>query len=72
MKLKRVVDPLIKAARGDACEVCLSRNQLQVEYDIDIDRMADMYDQEYPGNEVSNYLRVFLHSLLSFLLNIQL
>jgi hypothetical protein len=51
MKLKKVVDPLIRKARGYQCETCLSLSQLQVEYEIDIDRMAKLYDEEYVGDE---------------------
>eukprot|EP01035_Chromulina_nebulosa_P017310 gene17310-22851_t len=51
LKLKRIVDPLIKNARGSQCEQCLSRKQLQVEYEIDVDQMADKYDMEYPNND---------------------
>lgn len=49
--MKRVVEPLIKRARGTECEQCLSRKQLQIEYEVDIDTMADMYDNTYPGDE---------------------
>jgi hypothetical protein len=50
LKLRSIVDPLIRMARGDECELCLSRKQLQVEYEIDLDTMVQMYDQTYPGD----------------------
>jgi hypothetical protein len=50
IKLRNMVEPLIKRARGAQCEQCLSRKQLQVEYDVDIDKMGDMYDRTYPGD----------------------
>jgi len=51
IRLRGIVEPLIKRARGAHCEVCLSRKQLQVEYEIDVDAMADLYDKSYPGDE---------------------
>jgi len=45
------VEPLVKRARGATCEQCLSRKQLQIEYEVDIDKMGDMYDNAYPGDE---------------------
>eukprot|EP01006_Ploeotia_vitrea_P030746 TRINITY_DN63088_c1_g2_i1.p1 TRINITY_DN63088_c1_g2~~TRINITY_DN63088_c1_g2_i1.p1 ORF type:complete len:486 (+),score=-25.79 TRINITY_DN63088_c1_g2_i1:1-1458(+) len=51
LRLKQIVDPLIRKARGAECEQCLSRRQLQVEYEIDIDTMSRMYDNTYPGDE---------------------
>ena len=51
LRLKQIVDPLIRKARGAECEQCLSRRQLQVEYEIDVDTMSRMYDSTYPGDE---------------------
>ncbi len=51
MKLCAAVEPLIKRAHDAQCEVCLSRKQLQVEYEVDLDTMAVMYDRAYPGDE---------------------
>jgi hypothetical protein len=51
LKLRSVVDALIRKARGGECEQCLSRKQLQVEYEIDVDQMAQMYDNTFPGDE---------------------
>lgn len=51
MRLRNIVEPLIKRARGAQCEQCLSRKQLQVEYEVDLDTMASMYDKSYPGDE---------------------
>jgi len=48
LQLKDIVDPLIRRARGAECEQCLSRKQLQVEYDVDIEKMMAMYDKAYP------------------------
>jgi hypothetical protein len=50
IKLRGIVEPLIKRARGATCEQCLSRKQLQIEYEVDIDKMGDMYDNAYPGD----------------------
>lgn len=51
LRLKTIVEPLIRKARKEECELCLSRKQLHVEYDIDIERMISMYDFKYPGEE---------------------
>jgi hypothetical protein len=51
LRLKTIVEPLIRRARGAECEQCLSRKKLQIEYEIDVDTMADMYDRSYPGDE---------------------
>jgi len=51
LKLRSIVDPLIRKARGPECEQCLSRRQLQVEYEIDIETMSKMYDERYPDEE---------------------
>merc|ERR1711998_389200 len=51
LRLKSIVDPLIRKARGAECEQCLSRKQLQVEYDIDVDQMSLMYLKQYPEDE---------------------
>jgi len=51
LRLRNIVDPLIKRARGSQCEQCLSRKQLQIEYEVDVDKMAEMYDRTYPGDE---------------------
>jgi hypothetical protein len=51
MRLRNFVEPLIKRARGAQCEQCLSRKQLQVEYEVDLDTMSGMYDRTYPGDE---------------------
>lgn len=39
MKLKKLIDPYVRKARGYECERCLSRRQLQVEYDLNIDML---------------------------------
>ena len=51
MKLKKIVEPIISKSRVAECEQCLSRKQLQVEYEIDIDKMAEMYNAVYPGDD---------------------
>lgn len=51
LRLRNIVEPLIKRARGAQCERCLSRKQLQIEYEVDVDQMAAMYDRAYPGDE---------------------
>jgi hypothetical protein len=51
LRLKTIVEPLIRRARGAECEQCLSRKKLQIEYEIDVDTRADMYDKSFPGDE---------------------
>jgi hypothetical protein len=51
IRLRSIVDPMIRKARGAECEQCLSRKQLQVEYDIDVDRMSQMYNAAYPDDQ---------------------
>lgn len=51
LRLKQVVEPLIRKARKEECEICLSRKQLHVEYEIDIEEMMRMYDAAFPGEE---------------------
>jgi hypothetical protein len=60
LKLRTIVDPVIRRARGLECEQCLSKNQLQVEYEIDIDKMIELYDDTYPedmGEKEPNQLK---------------
>jgi hypothetical protein len=49
LKLKQIVEPLIRQARGSECEQCLSRKQLTIEYEIDMDQMMTMYDNMHPN-----------------------
>jgi hypothetical protein len=51
IRLRSIVDPLIRRARGTECQQCLSRKQLQVEYEIDVDRMAQMYTAAFPDDQ---------------------
>jgi len=51
LRLKSIVDPLVRKARGVECEQCLSRKQLQVEYDIDVDEMSMKYLEMFPEDE---------------------
>jgi len=51
LRLKKIVEPLIRRARGAECEQCLSRKKLQIEYEVEVDKMSDMYDAAYPGDE---------------------
>ena len=51
LRLKNIVEPLIRRARGAECEQCLSRKKLQIEYEVEVDKMSDMYDAAYPGDE---------------------
>jgi len=50
LRLKHIVEPLIRRARGAECEQCLSRKQLQVEYEVDIDQMIKMYENMFPSD----------------------
>jgi hypothetical protein len=52
LRLKQIVDPLIRKARREECEICLSRKQLHVEHEVDMDSMISMYDAQYPDEEV--------------------
>jgi len=49
-RLRQLVEPVIRKSRGIECEQCLSRKQLQVEYDIDIDQMIKMYETTFPDD----------------------
>jgi len=51
LRLKTIIDPLVRRARGAECEQCLSRKKLQIEYEVDVDEMAARYDATYPGDE---------------------
>jgi hypothetical protein len=51
LELRKIVEPLIRKARGPECEQCLSRRQLQVEYEIDLEVMSNMYDERFPDEE---------------------
>ena len=55
LRLRSIVEPLIKRARGSQCEQCLSRKQLQIEYEVDVDAMATMYDNAYPDDEEGKF-----------------
>jgi hypothetical protein len=50
LRLRTVVEPLIRRARGLECGVCLSRKQLTVEYEIDVDQMIAMYEAANPDD----------------------
>jgi hypothetical protein len=51
LRLRTIVDPLVRRARGAECEQCLSRRQLQVEYEHDIDSLSARYDEQFPGED---------------------
>jgi hypothetical protein len=51
LELRKIVEPLIRKSRGPECEQCLSRRQLQVEYDVDLEAMSKMYDERFPDEE---------------------
>jgi hypothetical protein len=51
LKLRSTVEPIIKRSRGAQCEQCLSRKQLQIEYEVELDKMIEMYDRTFPGDE---------------------
>ena len=51
LRLKTIIEPLVRRARGTECEQCLSRKLLQIEYEVDVDDMAAKYDAMYPGDE---------------------
>jgi hypothetical protein len=63
LRLRSIVEPLIKRARGAQCEQCLSRKQLQIEYEVDVDTMATMYDNAYPDDEEG---KLFFSSFVLF------
>ncbi|KAL7513815.1 hypothetical protein ACHAXN_011176 [Cyclotella atomus] len=47
MKLRRLVQPIIQQSRGNECDVCLSRNLLQVETLHSLEHILQMYNREY-------------------------
>jgi len=49
IKCRQVVAPLIAKARGNHCEQCLSRKQLQVELVIPLEVMIENFEKENPG-----------------------
>jgi hypothetical protein len=59
LRLRNIVEPLIKRARGAQCEQCLSRKQLQIEYEVDVDTMSEMYDKTYPDDEEGKLIMTF-------------
>ncbi len=50
-RLFEVVQPIINQARGNECEQCLSRRQLQVELVIPIEVLADRFERETGAQE---------------------
>ncbi|KAL3798696.1 hypothetical protein HJC23_004447 [Cyclotella cryptica] len=51
LKLRRIVQPLIQQSRGNECQVCLSRNLLQVETFYTIEQMDEMFLKEYGASD---------------------
>jgi len=51
MRLREVVQPLINKARGNQCEICLSRKQLQVQCVHSLESLAAKFDEENPDEE---------------------
>ena len=49
LMLKSIVQHLVVDAKRTECEVCMSRQKVQFETVVDIDRMCDIYDDTYPG-----------------------
>jgi hypothetical protein len=47
LKLRRIVQPLIEQSRGNECDVCLSRNLLQVETLYTMEQIDKMFVKEY-------------------------
>jgi hypothetical protein len=57
LKFKESISSLIRKGRELECEQCLSKRQLRVECETDIDKMAEMYDAENPDDEELNLLK---------------
>ena len=51
MKLRDIVQPLISKARGTQCDVCLSRQQLQVECVHPLEDLAAAFDKEHETDD---------------------
>jgi hypothetical protein len=47
LRLRKIVQPLIQKSRGNECEICLSRNLLQIECFYSIEQMDEMFIREY-------------------------
>jgi hypothetical protein len=62
LNMRNTIEPLIKRARGAQCEQCLSRKQLQIEYEVELDKMMELYDRTYPGDaEGKKPIRFVIH-----------
>ena len=56
LRLRRLVEPLVEQARGTSCQVCLSRNLLQVEPFHSLESIDQQFMDEYRTDEIDQVL----------------
>jgi len=56
LRLRKLVQPLIQQARGNECQICLSRNLLQVETLHSLSNIDEEYKHEYRTDEIDQVL----------------
>lgn len=56
LRLKTLVQPLIQQSKGNECQVCLSRSQLQVETALSVSEMDEAFKNEYRTEEIDQVL----------------
>ena len=56
LRLKMLVQPLIQQSRGNECQICLSRNLLQVETLHSVSEIDEQFKNEYRTEEVDQVL----------------
>jgi len=56
LRLKKLVQPLIQQSRGNECQICLSRNLLQVETLHSISDIDEQFKNEYQTEDIDQVL----------------
>lgn len=56
LRLKMLVQPLIQQSRGNECQICLSRNLLQIETLHSVSEIDEQFKNEYRTEEVDQVL----------------
>ena len=58
LKLRAIVQPIVQQSRGNECEICLSRNLLQVQLKYPLEEIDNFFVREYGdyGNQVDQVL----------------
>jgi len=56
LRLKKLVQPLIQQSRGNECQICLSRNLLQVETLHNVADVDEQFKNEYRTEEIDQVL----------------